>query len=144
MKLPKGSTWLATPVSRWVLGIFFTVAGICHFIWPTYYLPIMPPWLPWHLPLIYLSGVAESAGGIGVFIPRFRRLAGWWLIATLIAIYPANIQLAMDGLVLKGKSVPQWILNFRLLLQFGMIWWVWVSCIYKPDSNGASHSSEGG
>ena len=93
----------------------------------------MPPWLPWHLPLVYLSGVAECAGGIGVLIPKFRKLSGWWLIATLIAIYPANIQIAIDGLIVKGTPVAQWILNFRLILQFGMIWWVWVSCIHKQQ-----------
>lgn len=65
-----------------------------HFVIPKVYKRIVPPYLPAPEALVYASGVAEIAGGAGLMVPATRRRAGWWLIATLIAIFPANLYMA--------------------------------------------------
>lgn len=80
---------------RKLCGPVFVLAGILHFVKPRIYEAIMPPWLPRHRELVYLSGVAEIAGGAGLMVPAVRRPAGWWLIATLVAVFPANLHMAL-------------------------------------------------
>jgi uncharacterized membrane protein len=120
---------MMTQISRWILGIFFVAAGLNHFRSPAVYLSIMPWYLPWHLELVYLSGVAEVAGGVGVLIPRIRVMAGWGLIALLLAVFPANIQAALHGMELGGHPVSRWILWARLPLQPVLIAWVYWACV---------------
>lgn len=81
---------------RWLLGIFFIGAGANHFLNTAFYVRIMPPYLPWHLELVYLSGVLEALLGILVLVPRYTFLAAWGLIALLIAVFPANVHMAMN------------------------------------------------
>ena len=57
----------------------------------------MPPYLPWHLGLVYLSGVFEVAGGIGLLVPRVRVAAAWGLIALYVAVFPANVHMALHA-----------------------------------------------
>ncbi|MBK1884508.1 DoxX family protein [Luteolibacter pohnpeiensis] len=120
-----------------LLGIFFTVAGIAHFASPETYLPLMPDYLPWHLPLIYLSGAAEIIGGLGLWIPKLRRAAGWWLIAVLLGVFPANIHMLVNHVPLAGRPVPEWILWARLPLQFLLIAWIWWASIRKTQGRNA-------
>ena len=120
-------------ISLVLLAGFFGVAGLAHFISPETYLPLMPPYLPWHLFLIYVSGVAEVAGGVGLCIPKLRRAAGWGLITLLIAIFPANVYMLTNGLVLGGQAVAQWVLWLRLPLQGVMIAWVWWSAVKRVE-----------
>ena len=70
----------------WLLAVFFTLAGLNHFLNPGLYLGLMPPYLPWHRELILISGVAEMAGGLAVLVPRLRIAAGWGLIVLLVAV----------------------------------------------------------
>ena len=77
-----------------LFGPFFVLAGVMHFVKPRQYEAIMPDYLPAHRELVYASGVAEIAGGAGLMLPAARRVAGWWLIATLVAIFPANVWMA--------------------------------------------------
>jgi uncharacterized membrane protein len=112
-------------LSRILLAIFFVSAGINHFVSPTFYLLMMPPYLPWPLELVYISGLAEILGGIGVLSKMTRRGAGWGLIALLIAVFPANIYAAVHGM----DDIPAWMLWARLPLQVVLIWWVYSSCI---------------
>jgi uncharacterized membrane protein len=114
-----------------LLAVFFTVAGANHFISPTTYLPLMPDYLPWHLGLIYLSGAAEMLGGIGIGFAKWRRLAGWGLIALLVAVFPANVHMLMNHVPLAGKSVPEWIYWVRLPLQAVLIGWIYWSCVRR-------------
>ena len=79
---------------RTLVGPIFVVAGTLHFTRTRWYEAIMPDHLPAHRALVYASGAAEIAGGAGLIVPATRRLAGWWLIATLIAIFPANLWMA--------------------------------------------------
>lgn len=102
------------------------VAGINHFRNPETYLAMMPPWLPAHAALNAASGAAEIAGGVGVLIPRLRRAAGIGLILLLIAVFPANLHVALHGW--PGVDIPRWILYARLPFQFLFIGWVAFSC----------------
>lgn len=108
-----------------VLAIFFVYAGASHFRNPDFYVSIMPPWLPAHLELVYVSGVFEILGGLGVLIPATRRLAGWGLVALLLAVYPANVQMAVNPEPFVARGMPLWGLYLRLPLQFVFIAWVW-------------------
>jgi uncharacterized membrane protein len=85
-----------TPVLR-AAGPFFVLAGVLHFVKPRIYEAIVPDWLPRHRALVRVSGVAEIAGGAGLTAadPRVRRWAAWWLVATLAAIFPANVHMAL-------------------------------------------------
>ena len=82
------------PAVRALVGPIFLVAGALHFKRTPWYEAIMPDYLPAHRALVYASGAAEMAGGAGLMVPATRRPAGWWLIATLIAIFPANVWMA--------------------------------------------------
>ena len=110
----------------WLMGVFYIFAGIMHFRIPDAYMPMMPPYLPAHLLLIYLSGVAELVCGVGVLIPRTRALAAWATILLLIAIFPANVHIAMHNVPLFGATQGAGILNWvRLPLQGVLIAWAW-------------------
>ena len=125
-------------ISIILLAVFFTVAGAYHFISPQTYLPLMPEYLPWHLGLIYLSGAAEMLGGIGIGFPKWRRLAGWGLIALLVAVFPANVYMLSAQVPLAGKSVPEWIYWLRLPLQAVLIGWVYWSAVRKGRQAGST------
>ena len=112
-------------VLRWVLALLMIGGGINHFLAPAPYVAMMPSALPWHLELVYVSGVFEILGGLGLLIPRTRRLAAWGLIALLFAILPANLNMAINHLPLAGKPIPQWALWARLPLQAVLIAWAW-------------------
>ncbi len=115
-------------LALYLAAAFYTVAGAMHFISPAPYLKIMPPWIPWHLAMVYISGAAEIAGGIGLLIPRLRRTAAWGLVALLIAVFPANIYMAANGIQMTQTPLPPALLWSRLALQPLFIWWVlWCS-----------------
>ena len=105
------------------LGAFFLLAGSMHFLRPKPYVAIVPEALPRKREIVFASGVAELAGGAGVLVPGTRRLAGWWLIATLLAIFPANLNMAVNAE--RFRVVPEPLLWARLPLQTGLIAWVW-------------------
>jgi len=120
---------MARKIVLWALAVFFIVAGANHFLTPAPYLAMMPPYLPHSRWLIAISGVAETMGGIGLLFPQFRRAAGWGLIALLIAIFPANIQVALHGW--PGVSIAGWVLWARLPFQLvfiGAVAWVSLPC----------------
>jgi len=109
-----------------VMGIFYVAAGVNHFANADFYRPMMPPYLPAHLALIYLSGVAEVVLGVAVLIPRLRPLAAWGLIALLVAIFPANVHMALHNVAVGGRTEGLGIWNWvRLPLQGVLIAWAW-------------------
>lgn len=114
---------------RWLLALVFVAAGVMHFRAPETYLKIMPPYLPFPLALIYLSGIAEIAGGIGVLPRATRKWAGWGLIALLLAVFPANIAMAQNGTQGIGLDVPRWIWWARLPFQAVFLVWVWFAAL---------------
>ena len=111
---------------RFVLSAFFLVTGVMHFVNPTPFVQIVPSYLPAPLLLVYLSGFFEVAGAIGLLLPRWRSLAGWGLIALLLAVLPANIFMLTDHPYLMGRPVPAWILWLRLPLQFVLMYLIWL------------------
>ena len=112
-----------------LLSIFFTYAGIDHLVSPDFYVSIMPPWIPAHLELVYLSGVFEVMGGVGVLIPRFRALAGAGMVALLVAVYPANLYMAFNPELF--PDIPVAALYVRLALQFVAFYWAY--SVTRPD-----------
>jgi uncharacterized membrane protein len=119
---------------RLLLGVFFVTAGIFHFIHTSFYLKIMPSYLPLHLELVYISGVFEILGGVGVMIPALQRSAGYGLVALLIAVFPANINMAVNNIQIDGIAIAPALLWLRLPLQLVLIWWVWW-CAELSSSN---------
>ena len=107
--------------SRRLLSVFFLTAGTLHFVRPDVYERIMPPYLPAHRELVLLSGAAEIAGGLGVALPRTRRAAGLWLAATLVAIFPANVEMALRPK--RYAPIPAPLLWARLPLQPLLVIW---------------------
>ena len=108
-----------------VAGPSFVIAGVLHFVAPKSYEAMMPRSLPAHRELVFASGVAEIAGGVGLMHPRTRSWAGWWLIATLVAVFPANLNMAIDP-DRYAEQIPggQAALIARLPLQAALIAWV--------------------
>ena len=106
------------------LAIFFIFFGIDHFINPEFYLSIMPPKFPLHLEAVYISGFFEVLGGVGVLVSKFRKIAGWGLVALLIAVYPANIYMALNADAFPSISIE--LLYFRLVLQFLFFYWAYI------------------
>ena len=109
---------------RIAAGVAFVVASIPHFTSPERYLPMMPPFVPSPLAMIYVSGVAELAGGIGLLIRRTARVASWGLALLLVAIFPANIWVAVNGANAAGLPSSPWYTWSRLPFQLVFIWWV--------------------
>lgn len=112
---------IAKIIFKWIFGIAFILAGLNHFINPDFYLRIMPPVLPFHLFLVYLSGIFEIVLGILLLIPKFTRFAAWGLIALLIAVFPANIYVAMN--TENFAHINPMLIYLRTLLQFVLIIW---------------------
>jgi uncharacterized membrane protein len=107
----------------YIQAIIYIAAGMMHFIKPRPYLSMMPPWLPNPELLVLLSGVGEVAGGVGLLFPQTRSAAAWGLMLLLIAIFPANIYMAITPKF--WKRFPRWALWVRLPLQFLLIWWAY-------------------
>jgi uncharacterized membrane protein len=109
---------------RALAGPFFVFAGAMHFAMPRTYARIVPPYLPRHREIVYASGAAEAIGGLGLIPRATRRPAGWWLIATLIAIFPANVHMALhpdEFPKVPGGAATLWA---RLPFQAVFIAWV--------------------
>jgi uncharacterized membrane protein len=111
------------------MGIFYVSAGVAHFAVPATYLAVMPPYIPWPLAMIYISGAAEILGGVGVLIPdgfvfpRTRVAAAWGLVALLIAVSPVHINMCLHPD--KFPGIPLWAIWVRLPLQLPLIGWAW-------------------
>jgi uncharacterized membrane protein len=116
-----------------MLAIVFISAGVMHFLNPALFVRIIPTWISHGLALVYISGVFEILGGLAVLIPRTRRLAGLGLIALLIAVFPANIHMALHSE--DFANIPTLALWLRLPLQFVIIAWVWSSAIKAESSS---------
>jgi uncharacterized membrane protein len=109
---------------RFLCGPVFIFAGVMHFVIPKVYRRIMPPNIPAPMAMVYASGVAEIAGGAALMNRGSRRLGAWWLIATLIAVFPANVHMALhpeEYAGVPGGAVSLWA---RLPFQALFIAWV--------------------
>ena len=109
--------------SRALLGLFFIGSGVNHFASPRFYRRIVPPGMGDPATLVTVSGVAEIAGGLGVFLPRTRRASGLSLVALLAAVFPANLYMARNPE--QFHRIPRWALYARLPLQPLAMLWAW-------------------
>jgi len=119
-------------VLLWVVGGFYILNGLNHFLNADAYVAIMPAYLPWHSHLVLLSGVAEVALGVGVLIPTTRVTAAWGIILLLILIFPANLYVAMNGLTYVGDE-PNTVLNW-VRLPFQLVLIAWAYWYTKPET----------
>src|SRR5258708_3058669 len=110
-------------VLLWLLAVFFVVAGVYHFAAEDFYLRMMPPYIPWPSAMVAISGAAEFVLGVGVVVAGSRGLAGWGLIALLIAVFPANVHMAQHAELF--PKITQASLNVRLPFQALFIAWAW-------------------
>lgn len=110
-------------LTRCLLGLLFVGAGINHFWHTPFYVAMMPPYLPWHLALVYVSGIAEVALGALMLTRRWQALAGWGMLALCVAVFPANVHMALHPELFSQFS-PQGLL-WRLPLQAVLMAWAW-------------------
>jgi uncharacterized membrane protein len=116
--------------------VLFVFAGSMHFIKPEFYLRMMPPYVPAHALLVQISGVFEMLGGIGLIVPATRRFSAFGLIALLIAVFPANIQMALHPELYRDIG-PAIAFYLRLPLQFVMIYLLWWAALRNDKAAAA-------
>ncbi|QNF31579.1 DoxX family protein [Adhaeribacter swui] len=109
--------------SLYIMALIYVGAGILHFLRPGMYMGIMPPWLPAHKFLVLASGACEILFGLLLLPAGTRPVAAWLIIALLIAVFPANVQMALQ---FTEQHRPGWWLTWlRLPLQGVLIWWAY-------------------
>jgi uncharacterized membrane protein len=113
------------------LSAVFVFAGTMHFVVPAAYASIIPDWVPFPVEMVYFTGVAEIAGGIGLLVERFRRTAALGLIALLIAVFPANVQMLQDAIAANASGLYRTLLFLRLPIQPLLIVWVYRVCFRR-------------
>jgi uncharacterized membrane protein len=128
------SSWRVA--GRGALVIMFLFTGTSHFTSMKYdFAAMIPPPLPNDLWVIYLSGVFEIAGAVGLLIPRTRKLAGICLVLLLVALFPANVYAALSEIPLRGEAAtPLWLRTPMQLLYIAMVWWT--SIRERPEGVG--------
>jgi uncharacterized membrane protein len=110
-----------------MISAAFIVTGAAHFVRSAIFVRIVPPIFPHPLLLVQISGVCEIAGAVGLLIPKLRKLAAWGLIVLLIAVFPANIYMALKPDRFSDLKLSVWLLWARLPLQaifIAAVWWV--------------------
>lgn len=109
--------------AAFALAVGFFMTGVMHFMTTDRYLGMMPPWLPWHIELVYLSGIFEIMGALGLLFRSTRRVAAYGLAALLVAVSPANLHVAMSGGHVEGLPTGAWYYWLRLPFQAVFIGW---------------------
>ena len=100
-----------------ISSIFYVLVGIKHFIDPNFFLAIVPPYLPYHLELVYISGIFEILFGVMILFPKYRYWGSVGLILLLIAVFPANVYLFQSVEAQKAIGATQEIATWRLPVQ---------------------------
>ncbi|MDG3002380.1 DoxX family protein [Paludisphaera mucosa] len=140
-----GAWKIAKVVAKTLFAALFIAGGVAHFVTPETYMKIMPDYLPYHRELVLLSGVFEVALGVLLLIPRTSRLAAWGLIALLVAVFPANVEMYRHA---ERFSIPPALLLLRLPLQGLLILWAYAytrrSRVEGDRPRGASRSTDDG
>ena len=127
-------------VALFGLSLFSILGGLNHFLNAQFYIDMMPSYLPAPRALVAISGLFEIAGGLGILHPRTRKPAGWGLIALLIAVFPANLNMALNADQFAATS-PRWALYARLPIQILFIAWVYYAAIRQPKNETAADST---
>ena len=106
----------------------YIAGGTLHFLKPEACLRIMPPYIPWHPAMVFISGIFEIVGGVGLLFPQIRRNASLGLTVLLIGVFPANIYMATNPIEAGSASIAPALRWARLPVQFLLIWWLlWCS-----------------
>ncbi len=106
------------------MGALYILAGLNHFRKPKMYERIIPPAFPAPKALNLISGAAEVVLGALIMVPQCSETAAWGIIVLLIAVFPANIYMAVNKKA--GFGLPLWVLYLRLPLQLLLIYWAWL------------------
>ena len=115
---------------RLLMAVFYFLAGVVHLRSPEAFLPIVPEWVPSPREVVLFTGVCELAGAIALFVPRLRWWAGVMLAAYAVAVYPANIKHAIEGIALAGGQQSWAYHGPRLAAQPVLVWWaLFVGCV---------------
>src|SRR4028119_2077899 len=127
------SSW--REAGRGALVIMFLFTGFSHFSGLKHdFAAMIPAPLPNDLWVIYLAGLFELAGAVGLLIPRTRRLAGVCLVLLLVAMFPANVNAVLNGIPLGGNApTPLWVRAPMQLLYVGMVWWTSIKADSKEE-----------
>lgn len=118
-----------------ILSVSMVWVGVLHFVKPVPFVKIVPDFLPYPLALVYISGFFEILGGVGLLIPPVSQAAAWGLVALYIAVFPANINMAVNNIALENIPQNQLLYWLRLPLQAVLIAWAWW---YTRDSNSSA------
>lgn len=108
----------------YLMAALYILAGCNHFLNEDMYLRIMPYYLPWHLPLVYISGACEILLGLMLLLPATRSIAAWLLVLLLLAVFLANIQMAVNFHAEQNPFL--WLAIVRLPLQLLLLYWAWL------------------
>lgn len=123
-------------ILRWKLAgrlfvfAWFFIGGISHFVITDFYLRIMPPYIPFHLACIYISGVCELIGAVGIWIKPYRSLAGYGLMLLTAVVTLANVEMYQHAEMF--PTIPLWVLIIRFPTQVLLLWIIWSST--RPDN----------
>jgi uncharacterized membrane protein len=123
---------------RVLLAVAMVAIGVMHFVAPEGFVRIVPAALPWPLALVYVSGACEILGGAGLLARRTRRAAAWGLCALYVAVFPANVNMAVNHIALGSAPIAPWLLLLRLPFQALFI--AWAFWFTRPD--GRAHTGE--
>ncbi len=117
---------------RTLLAVAMIAVGITHFVSPAFFVAIVPKWLPAPLALVYISGFFEIAGGVGLLVPKTRRAAAWGLVALYVAVFPANINMAVNEIQPTGGHMP--VAAMWIRLPFQILFIAWAYWFTRPDT----------
>ncbi len=134
----------ARDLSRYVLALAMVGAGLLHFARPAPYVKIMPAGLPYPHALVWLSGGFEILGGVGLLVPATRRAAAWGLIALFLAVFPANLNMAVNDVTVEGIPHNRLLYWCRLPFQAVLIGWAWWLATDRGSSRKAKRIADAG
>ncbi len=115
-----------------VFGWFF-LGGIGHFFMTGFFVSIVPPYIPWPLAAVYVSGIFELLGAFGLLRPELRRAAGAGLFLLTLAVTPANVHMWLHPELF--PDFPAALYGIRLIIQAGLLWTIWWSAIRPQPAN---------
>ena len=108
---------------RLFVTAWFVIGGLAHFAYPEPFLRIMPPYIPYHLVCVYISGALELLGALGLWVKPVRSLAGYGLMALTSVVTLANVHMFQHPNLF--PSIPYWLLIVRFPVQVALIWLIW-------------------
>lgn len=109
--------------SKFILAFFLVFAGSMHFLRPLVFIKIIPSYIPFHIQMVYISGIVEILCGLLLLFPQTQTIGAWLSIILFVAVFPANIEMAKDFYLMHNKYF--WLTVLRLPLQLVLIWWAY-------------------